>query len=88
MTFDSLSLKLNQEFDLMIDDGLHEPSANIESLCFCLTKVKKGGWVVIEDISLLCIPIWESIKAILSAHNYFCTILIEENAAVFAVKRL
>ena len=46
------------DIDLLIDDGLHSPDANIRSVVMGLTKVKKGGWIVIEDIKATALPIW------------------------------
>lgn len=37
-------------FDLIVDDGLHSLSANLNTLLFGLRHVRPGGWVVIEDI--------------------------------------
>jgi hypothetical protein len=31
------------DFDLMLDDGLHCPDANLQSLKFFLRKIKIGG---------------------------------------------
>jgi len=38
------------EFDVIIDDGLHEPHANITFLENSFHKLKKGGIFIIEDI--------------------------------------
>jgi hypothetical protein len=37
-------------FDIIIDDGLHEPHANDTFLCASHQKVKAGGIYIIEDI--------------------------------------
>jgi SAM-dependent methyltransferase len=37
-------------FDLVIDDGLHEPLANLNSLKFASKLVKPTGYIVVEDI--------------------------------------
>jgi hypothetical protein len=101
-SFEHLSTLIPAEFDLIIDDGLHSPSANINTLLFGLTKIKIGGWLVIEDIALDAIPVWELVAALLSA-NYTAQIftaagyMYEETqrklsfspraSAVFAVQR-
>jgi hypothetical protein len=51
--------------DLVIDDGLHSPTANITTLNFGLQKIKMGGWVVIEDIPSTAIPFWDVVTSIL-----------------------
>jgi hypothetical protein len=40
----------NIEFDIIIDDGIHELKGNINFLKNSLHKLKKGGYYVIEDI--------------------------------------
>lgn len=86
-TFVDIAPKLPKEFDLVIDDGLHSPNTNIESLKFGLQIIKKDGWVVIEDIAYESIPLWQVISALLGS-KYSCSILTADGAIVFAVKRL
>jgi len=67
-TFDRLQAAIPAgSFDLFIDDGLHSANANIASLRFGLAIVKKGGWVVIEDIGGPVLPIWQVVAALLPA---------------------
>ncbi len=86
-TFDDLLSKLPNKFDLVIDDGLHSPDANISSLEFGLKIVKIGGWVVIEDIGSEAITFWQVVSALLP-NNYEPYIFSADGAIVFAVKRL
>jgi len=37
-------------FDLMIDDGLHAPHANVSALLYFLPRLKVGGFAIVEDI--------------------------------------
>lgn len=46
-------------FDLIIDDGLHAPFANIITIHESLDLIKIGGCIVIEDIHARSLPIWE-----------------------------
>lgn len=87
-TFADVRQKLSADFDLVIDDGLHAPSANIESLRFGLQIVKPGGWVVVEDISGEAISLWQVVSSILPAEQYASHILRADGAFVFAVQRL
>jgi hypothetical protein len=64
-TFESLGRMIPPELDLVIDDGLHSPNANIATLKFGLSKIKLGGWVVVEDISPAAQPFWEVVNALL-----------------------
>jgi hypothetical protein len=72
---------------LVIDDGLHSPNANIETLKFGLTKIRIGAWVVVEDVAPDAIPLWEVVSALLPS-NYEPHIFRAESAFIFAVKRL
>jgi hypothetical protein len=64
-SFDPIAAALPQEFDLIIDDGLHSPNANIATMAFALGKLKKGGWFVVEDISPAAVPVWRVISTLL-----------------------
>jgi hypothetical protein len=46
----SVLTDLNTKFDVIIDDGLHSPSANILMFLSCLDFLSKGGTYVIEDV--------------------------------------
>jgi hypothetical protein len=86
-TFHELSPLLPDDMDLIIDDGLHSPLANVESLRFGLHRVRVGGWVVIEDIVAEAMPVWQVVAAILPGR--FKSYLFKTNEAlVFAVQRL
>ena len=42
--------ELNENFDIIIEDGLHTPEANIIFFENSIHKLKKGGYYIIEDI--------------------------------------
>jgi hypothetical protein len=64
-SFNDLSLRLGSDgFDLVIDDGLHAPNANIATLAFALHILKPNGWFVVEDIKRESLPIWETVSAL------------------------
>jgi hypothetical protein len=83
-TFNELSI--GDSFDLMIDDGLHSPLANINSLCFFMDKIKKGGFIVIEDIPGVAYPIWRAVKMII-ANEFACEIVKCKSGSCFVAKR-
>jgi hypothetical protein len=85
-TFIDLGKLIPSDLDLIIDDGLHSPDSNIETLKFGLTKIRAGGWVVIEDISPDAIPAWEVVAALLPK-NYRSNIF-NAKGIMFAVQRL
>lgn len=75
------------DFDLVIDDGLHSPDANISTLILGLALVKVGGWIVIEDIKPAAKPIWEVVAALLP-EGFEARILEAKFELVFAVERM
>ena len=54
-----------REFDLIVDDGLHSPSANLNSLIFGSRLLKPGGSMIVEDIPERALPIWRLVHKIL-----------------------
>lgn len=86
-TFNSILEKIPHNFDLVIDDGLHSPNANIASLEFALKIIKVGGWVVLEDISNEAISVWQTVSALLN-DSYEPHIFYSDWTIVFAIKRL
>ncbi len=41
-TFTTLGKAMDDNFDLMVDDGLHAPDTNLHSLNFFLSRIKVG----------------------------------------------
>ena len=78
--------KIGKNFDLIIDDGLHAPYTNINFILACLNKVKKNGWLIIEDIPFKTKPIWSIINLILSK-NEKCFIVKTKNCYVFCINK-
>jgi hypothetical protein len=85
-SFAALDAALPGEFDLIIDDGLHSPNANIATLSFGLGKVKAGGWVVVEDIAPAALPLWQVISALLP-EEYESHVVSAKGALLFTVRR-
>lgn len=85
-TFEALGRSIPEHLDLVIDDGLHSPDANIRTLQFGLSRVKPGGWVVIEDISPHAIALWETIYAIIPG-DHDCRLLRGSGGIAFAIQR-
>lgn len=86
-SFLKLEEKIPEKFDLIVDDGLHSPNANLISLRFALKKIKVGGWVVIEDIGLEVLPLWEVVSMLLPK-NYQSKILKSADALMFCIQKL
>lgn len=87
LTFESLYENIPDEFDLMIDDGLHSISANLNSLKFFMTKIRVGGYIVIEDIKIQTQDLWDVVHNLLKPD--YESILFQTKAAyVFVAKRV
>ena len=84
-TITALSEKLPGKLDLIIDDGLHAPNANLAILIFALDKLKPGGWLVIEDISEEATPIWKVVSSLLPT-QYASHLIEAKGGMVFAVQ--
>jgi hypothetical protein len=52
-------------FDLVIDDGLHSPLANLSTMLFALKILKPSGVFIVEDITSSKIALWQTVAAIL-----------------------
>lgn len=86
-SFESLDANIPNAVDLIIDDGLHAPNANLAVLSFGLAKLKNRGWLVIEDIPERAIPLWQVVAALLPP-TFPSRLLRAEGGLVFAVQRL
>jgi hypothetical protein len=86
-TFKTLGKNIGNEFDLIIDDGLHSPNANLAVLLFAMEKLKKDGWIVIEDVRQETLPIWQIVAEFLSK-TYQSHFINARGAYVFAAKKL
>lgn len=52
--------------DLVIDDGLHMPVSNLNTVSWGLTVLSNRGVIVVEDIPHASLPVWEIVASILS----------------------
>jgi hypothetical protein len=78
----------SKPFDLIIDDGLHSPIANINTLIWGLKKIKPSGWIVIEDISIRSVPIWKLIDSLMIKTNYISTLKqVNEKGFLFLIQK-
>jgi len=85
-TLEALAEDIPGEMDLIIDDGLHAPDANLATLIFGLRKIKPGGWVVVEDIIPAALPVWR-ITARLLPPGFSSRLFRAKSSFVFAVQR-
>jgi len=86
-SLDELSANLPGDFDLIIDDGLHAPDANLATLRFGMAKVRIGGWVVIEDINPGQAAFWQVVAALVPG-NFEKFLVKSRHSYLFVVRRL
>ena len=86
-SFSSLENNITSNLDIIIDDGLHSPNANIAVLSFSFKKLNPGGWVVIEDIAEEAIPIWKVVSKLLPL-KYKSYLIRADNGLIFAVEKI
>ncbi len=90
---DSESLKrlfeeVGQDLDLVIDDSLHSPIANLRVLSTALSRLRKEGWLVIEDIGPEKRVIWELIGRLIPRSEFQPWLIQTRQCLVFAVQRI
>jgi hypothetical protein len=86
LSFQELSLKVGDGFDLMIDDGLHTIDANLNSLNFFLPKLARGGYAVVEDIPAAATPVWLMMCRVLSDEGT-ASLVGTKNGLLFVFKK-
>src|SRR5208283_1689664 len=86
-SFDELSKNVGVDFDLIIDDGLHSPNANIAVMIFAVDRLKHGGWLVVEDIPYSALPVWQVIAALLPT-EFSAHLISSKSQVVFLVERI
>ena len=59
-SWDQLKHKLaGRSFNLIIDDGLHAPYANLRTIIEAVPLLRQGGWIVIEDVPDRSLVVWK-----------------------------
>jgi hypothetical protein len=76
------------EFDLLIDDGLHSPNANLASLIVGLSVIKRGGWIVIEDIPERGLIFWRLVANLLPESYQVSIFHSTSPGYIFTVQKL
>ena len=82
-SLESLGDRIPSAIDVIIDDGLHAPNANLSVLLFSLRKL--GGWFIVEDIAPAALPIWQVIDALMP--DGFETSILETGQCLMYVAR-
>lgn len=87
-SFVELSAAVPDELDLIIDDGLHTPNANLASLAFGLGRLKVDGYFLVEDIGRASVPIWQLVSAALLPEQYESHVVEADTQFLFVVRRV
>ena len=85
-SFDALAAAIDCKLDVIIDDGLHSPNANIATLTFALRNLTKGGWFIVEDIRADALPVWRVVSTLLP-DDCASWIIAAREGFLFVVKR-
>lgn len=85
-TLHALGEAIEDRFDLIIDDGLHAPNANLAVLLFGIKKLKPNGWFVIEDIKGKTMAVWQIIAALFPLNYRPFLVTDKFGSVVFVVK--
>ena len=73
--------------NLLIDDGLHAPQSNLNTLLEFKSSAQKGSWIVIEDIDYIFTNFWLQMIPFLDAKMH-CQLVKTSSALVFVAKIL
>ena len=84
-TFVDLENEIKTPLDIIIDDGLHSPNANLAFLNYALRNVNDSGWIIIEDILSAALPIWQVVGATLAEKSYNSLIIKSKSSNLFIV---
>jgi hypothetical protein len=76
----------NLDFDLIIDDGLHAPFANLMTIKNLISKLTDGGVLVVEDINSSALSVWRIFEKMLSKDHSFRLIKAKSSYVVLIKK--
>lgn len=86
-TFKNITDNVKEEFDLIIDDGLHYQLSNLNTLLFALNNLKINGFFIIEDIGIWTIDTWLIINKIIPKNFESQIIEMTETNFVFLLQK-
>jgi hypothetical protein len=84
-TWDQLPSSISgRKYDLLIDDGLHSPLANINTLGKAINLMSPTGSIVIEDVPDRALVIWRLLASVgIEGWNMSCFRMRQANCIVF-----
>lgn len=83
-----LTSQVLDAYDLIIDDGLHSPHANLVTLNFALPLLRRGGSVVIEDIAPEHLDVWRIVQSLIDRSQYDSRLVFAMDKYVFIASRV
>jgi hypothetical protein len=86
-SLDRLGQQIGRRLDLLVDDGLHCASANLNVLIFGVKTLEAGGWLVIEDIAPAALPLWQVVAALLPPAAYATQLVATRCGLVFLMQK-
>ena len=87
-TYDNFLKSVNNiKFDLIIDDGLHLQSANLNTLYFAIENLKNNGFLIVEDVPEFALETWKIINNILP-ENFQLKIIKTKVNFVILIKKI
>ena len=86
-TFKNITDNVKEEFDLIIDDGLHYQLSNLNTLLFALSNLKINGYFIIEDIGIWTIDTWLIVNKIIPKNFESQIIEMTETNFVFLLQK-
>ena len=89
LTFVDLQKSFNSKYDVIIDDGLHSISANLNTLLFALQHLNSNGWIIVEDICSLYYDNWFPVDHILKEDKTLeCFFVRSKQGLMYVVHKL
>lgn len=84
-TLDKLAKNISNDIGIIIDDGLHAPNANLQTLMFALEQFnnKKNKWLIIEDIRIDSVVVFKLLMSLLDTSLYKTYIVRTKKSHVF-----
>jgi hypothetical protein len=86
-TFDVIKRHGEVAYDIIIDDGLHSPDANLYTLEFALGAISDNGIIVIEDINSSAVDIWKIVRYSLLSAGFSAHIIKTKSAFMFIASK-
>ena len=76
--------RISNQVDICVDDGLHAPIANLNTLLALRGQLKHMRFLCIEDISPCAIDVWRLVGSVIQLSGISCAIIqVESGQLVF-----